>query len=165
MFACCPFPVCACHRHVKTSMNVPTKTLPPALRSASILWGAIGVSVRKATSWKKMGKHAPRGREVRQVFLLRRSSAHLTVVWGWPHGVCAAWGGEMRFLQKETAGNHYTFKLLVHVRTVLSLKQTAAPVTLVSSDLLDPCEENITNGSGNNKAPLLLFILFFLPQI
>lgn len=147
MFACCPLPVYACHGHVQTSMSVQTKTLLPALRSASILWGAIGVSVRKAISWKKMGKHAPRGREVRQVFLLRHSlysRANLTVVWGWPHVVCAVWGGEMKFLQKETAGNHYTFKLLVHVRTVLSLKQTAAPVTLVFSDLLDPCEENIT---------------------
>lgn len=62
----------------------------------------------------------------------------------------------MKFLQKETAGNHYTFKLLVHVRTVLSLKQTAAPVTPVFSDLLAPSEENITNVSGNNKTTVLL---------
>ena len=45
-------------------MNVQTKTGAHALRSASTLWGATGVTVRKAISWKKMGKHAPREREV-----------------------------------------------------------------------------------------------------
>lgn len=32
-------------------------------------------------------------------------------------------------LQTKTAGSHYTSELLVHVRTLLSLKHTAAPMT------------------------------------
>lgn len=108
----------ACHCNIQTSTNVQTKTWLHVLRSAVTLWGATGVSVRKAISWKKMGKHAPKGREVRVVFLLRHFLFIQGHIWLW----CGV-------LQTQTPGNHYTSQLLVHVRTALSLKHTAAPVT------------------------------------
>lgn len=59
-----------CHCNIQILTNVRTKTRLHALRSASILWGATGVSVKKAICWIKMGEHAARGKEVRIVFLL-----------------------------------------------------------------------------------------------
>lgn len=54
-------------------MNVQTGTCPHAHRSALILWGVIGVSVKRAISWKKTGKRALKGREVRRAFYLYSS--------------------------------------------------------------------------------------------
>lgn len=64
-------------------MNVQIKTPVHALRSAATLQGALGVSVRKAISWKKTEKHAPRAREVSlDVFSpLCLSRAHLEAMW------------------------------------------------------------------------------------
>lgn len=45
-------------------MNVQTETRVHALRFASTPRGATGVNVRRDISWRKMGKHAPKGREV-----------------------------------------------------------------------------------------------------
>lgn len=54
-------------------MNVQTGTCPRAHRSALILWGVIGVSVKRAISWKKTGKRALKGRKVRRAFYLYSS--------------------------------------------------------------------------------------------
>lgn len=142
-----------------------TRTRLDALRSASILWGATGVSVRKAISWKKMGKHAPRGREVRIVFILRHFLFTQGHIWLW----CGAdhtllYGGRKKrwgllgVMQTRTPGSHYTSQLLVHVRTVLSPKHTADPVTPVLLWFAGCIW-------GEHHIMIIIIIVFFLPQI
>lgn len=49
----------------QTWTSAPTGTPAPATRSASTRWGASGVSVRRASSWRETGEPAQRAREVR----------------------------------------------------------------------------------------------------
>lgn len=103
-------------------MNVQTGTCLHAHSSALILWGVIGVSVKRAISWKKTGKHALKEREVRQAF-------YLCVSLFIP-------GRQMEFSVLQTSGSRYTLQLL------------RVPALFWFSGRV---RENVTNGSDHDR--------------
>lgn len=113
-------------------MNVQTGTCPHAHRSALILWGVIGVSVKRAISWKKTGKRALKGTMVSEPFIF-------TVFFLFKANVCLCWGRDGDSWER------------LHAAASCASVRTAAAMNPALLWFSDHVRENVTNGSDYDR--------------